>query len=294
MFDYFVFIIYKVIVSIFRFTPRFLIKYVLDGLAFFIFIVNKKHKKIADINLDFAFHNTKSKEEKIHIIKESYKSFIYNMYEFIDNQYAKKEDIFKKSDIVNEQYIIEAIKKNKLIIFVTAHYGAWEQCLPAISLKYGTTNIVNRRMNNKYINEEYIKARDKNNIVMIEKKSAAKGMIKALKKKEHLAVVIDQNTAYGVDIKFFSQKARATDSTSRLAVKFDALIIPILCVMNEFGSYTIICKKPIDHKKLKEENKIQVLTQMQADVFEEQIQKLPEQWFWQHKRWKYHYPDMYK
>jgi len=294
LFDYLIFIVYKVIVIIFRFMPRFLMKHILNGLSFLIYTLNKKHKKIANINLDFAFHNSKTKNEKDKIIKGSYKSLIYNMYEFIDNQYATKEDIFKKSKIVNESYIIDAIKEKKLIIFVAAHYGAWEQSLPVVSLLHGKVNIVNRRMNNKYIHNEYKKARDKNNLVMIDKRSAAKGMIRALKKKEHVAVVIDQNTAYGVDIRFFSRKTRATDSTSRLAIKFDALIIPIICVMNEFGSYTILCKKPIDHNELEEENKIEVLTQIQTNVFEEQIRKVPEQWFWQHKRWKYHYPDMYK
>jgi GTP-binding protein YchF len=74
---------------------------------------------------------------------------------------------------------------------------------------------------------------------MLEKQSAAKGMIKAFKDDKTVCVVIDQYLRSGVDINFLDQKTRATDSTSRLALKFDAIIIPIFTLCNGFRSCTI-------------------------------------------------------
>lgn len=293
MIDYLVFIIYKSLNLLFRLCPKFILKFILNLLAGFVFLINKKHKKIAKLNLDLAFKDEKNDKEKNEIIKASYKSLIYNMYEFIDNQYASKEEIFSKAEMIGQKYVEDAIKDNRKIIFIASHFGAWELAVPYTALKYGTVAIVNRRMNNKFINKEYVKARDKNNIIMIEKREAAKGMIKALRNGYHVAVAVDQNTPAGIEISFFGNKTKATDSTSRLAVKFDALLIPVFGRINKLGEYVVEFKEPIDHQLLEYDNKIHKLTQMQADVIENEIRLYPKQWFWQHKRWKFYYSDSY-
>ena len=118
-------------------------------------------------------------------------------------------------------------------------------------------------------------------------------MIKALRNGYHVAVAVDQNTPAGIEISFFGNKTKATDSTSRLAVKFDALLIPVFGRINKLGEYVVEFKEPIDHQLLEYDNKIHKLTQMQADVIENEIRLYPKQWVWQHKRWKFYYSDSY-
>jgi KDO2-lipid IV(A) lauroyltransferase len=151
-------------------------------------------------------------------------------------------------------------------------------------------------MDNPLINELYIEARDRNNIIMLEKKTAAKGMLKALKNNHHVAVVIDQHIKDGIEIDFFNKKVLATDSTSRLALKFDALIIPVFAQMNDFRDYTLKVYEPLDVRNIefKTEDKVKELTIMQSKVIEEQIRNKPDFWFWQHKRWKQFYKEIYK
>lgn len=294
--DYIVYLIYKFFQFFFKITPNFLLKNILILIAKIIYLLNTKHKKIIDINLDLAFDNKLTKEEKENISSESYKSLIFNMFEFIENQYLSKNGIFEKANIENEDVILDAIKNKRKIIFISAHYGGWELAVPFIALKYGTVAIVNRKMNNPYIQKMYAKARDNNNIEMLEKSVAAKGMIKAFKENKFVCVVIDQHIKAGVEIEFFGQKVLATDATSRIALKFDSLIIPIFSVMNDFRDYTIKIGDPIDVAKyeFKTEDKINELTQIQNNILEEQIKSKPEQWFWQHKRFKYKHKDLYK
>ncbi len=160
--------------------------------------------------------------------------------------------------------------------------------MPYVALKYGKLAVVNRKMDNPYINDMYEKARDRNNITMLEKKSAAKGMLKAFKDKKAVALVIDQHMKNGIEIDFFNKKVMATDATSRLALKLDAVIIPIFCVMNNFRDYTLKVGEEIDCKKInfKTDDHIKELTQIQSNIIEKQILEYPHLWFWQHKRWK--------
>jgi KDO2-lipid IV(A) lauroyltransferase len=294
--DYLNYTLYNIFKYIILYTPKNISKKILILVAKLAYKYNKEHKHIAKVNLDLAFGNSLSSEEKEKIIFNSYKSLVFNLYEFVENQSISKENLLKKGKVENEEIILEAIKSKRKIIYITAHYGGWELALPYVALKYGKLAVVNRKMDNPYMNSMYIEARDRNNITMLEKKVAAKGMLKAFKEKKAVALVIDQNIKNGVEIKFFGKKAMATDSTSRLALKLDAVIIPIFCVMNDFRDYTLKVGKMIDPSKIefKTEDKIKELTQMQADLIEKQIKDKPELWFWQHKRWKKFYKELYK
>lgn len=257
---------------------------------------NKEHIHIAQVNLDLVYGDTMPQEQKEKIIYSSYKSLLFNMYEFIENQSISKEKLLAKASIENEQVILDALKNNRKIIFVTAHYGGWELAIPYVALKYGTLAVVNRKMDNPLINDMYVKARDRNNIIMLEKKVAAKGMLKAFKQGQFVAVAIDQHMKNGVEIEFFGKKVMATDATARLALKFDAVIIPLFAQCNDLRDYTIKVHDALDATKIefKTDDPIKELTQMQADVIEKQIKERPEFWFWQHKRWKKYYKDLYK
>lgn len=296
MSDYSVYLVYKFLRAIFRYTPNFILKYFLLLIIQILYLLNKKHRKIIDVNLDIAYDKQLSQTQKDDIAYGSYRSLVFNMFEFVENQYLSKEALLAKATISNEQVVLDALKNNRKIIFMTAHYGGWEIALPFMALKYGTIAVVNRKMNNPYMQEMYAQARDNNNIVMLEKSVAAKGMIKAFKQNQHVAVVIDQHIGSGVEIEFFHQKVMATDSTSRMALKFDAVIIPVFSVMNDFRDYTIEIGEAIDVKEyvFQTEDKIQELTQIQNALVEAQIRKKPELWFWQHKRFKYQHNKLYK
>lgn len=271
-------------------------KNLLIGIAQLAYKFSKKYKHIARVNLDLVYGNRLKDEMKNEIIYNSYKSLMFNMYEFLENQFISKEELFSKATIENEEVILNAIKAKRKIIFVTAHYGGWELAIPYIALKYGTLAVVNRKMDNPLINAMYEKARDRNNIIMLEKKVAAKGMLSAFKKDYFVAVAIDQDIKNGAEINFLGKTVTATDSTSRLALKFDAVIIPVFALCNGFREYTLKVHNALDVTVIdfKSEDKIHELTQLQGQVIEQQILDQPQFWFWQHKRFKKHYKELYK
>ena len=81
-----------------------------------------------------------------------------------------------------------------------------------------------------------------------------------------------------------------------MALKFDAIIIPIFTLCNDFRSWTIEVKEPIDVKTIefKSDNEIEELTQIQNDVLTKQIFEKPDFWLWQHKRFKKYHNEIYK
>ena len=294
--DYFILILYYIFLFLFFITPKFLMEKFLRFLAFLAYKVDKKHLKIARANIDLVFKDSLTKSRKEEIIYNSYKSLCFNMYEHIENQRVNKEILFSKANILNKEIIEKAFKDNRKIIYITAHYGGWEITLPYIAMMFGEIAVVNRRMDNPHIQKKYEIGRSKNCITMLEKKSAAKGMLTAFKENKSIAVVIDQHIGSGIDIEFLGQKVKATDSTARMALKFDAIIIPIFTVNNGFRDWTIEVQEPIDVKtyEFKSEDKIKELTQIQNDIVSNQILKKPDFWLWQHKRFKAYNDEIYK
>lgn len=291
--DLALFIFYKVFKFIVLYTPKKILKVILDGLAFLIYTFNKEHRRIIKANLDFVYKDTISEDEKTAIAKGSYQNILYNGYEFISNQTIDLEGFEKKITIENEQYILDALENKRKIILVTAHYGNWEFGNTFIPLKYGPTTMVGRPMKNKYLNKELDKTRTRTQTQMLTKKDASKGLVKALKNGRILGLVIDQYNKYGIDAMFFGHKVKQIDSSARLALKFDALIIPLFFERDEFGKYTAKFYEPIEPSNFTGDNKVQDLVQAQVNVIQQQIFKKPEQWLWQHKRFKKYHNEIY-
>lgn len=293
MIDYLIFVLYKSFKFVVLLLPKFLVKIFLDIMTNIIYLFNKEHKGYAKANLDLVYGTALTKQRKNEIIKNSYRNLIYNIYEFIENQTLTLEDLEKKITVVNEHFLTDAIKNKRKIILITAHYGNWEYGNTYIPLKYAPTTMVGRPMNNKYLNEELDKTRTRNNNEMLSKRDASRGLVKALKNDRILGLVIDQHNGTGIELNFLGHKVKQADSASRLAIKFDAVVIPLFFTMSSFGKYKAKFYEPLEPKKYIGENQVLDFTQAQADVMQAHILSNPDQWFWQHKRFKEFHKEIY-
>ncbi|MEA3353644.1 MAG: lipid A biosynthesis lauroyl acyltransferase [Campylobacterota bacterium] len=294
--DYILFLIYKV----FKFTvlmlPAGLMKFFLKGLSHLVYTFNKEHKKYAKANLDLVYGSTITEERKYEIIQNSYKNLFYNLYEFIENPTLNLEELEKKITVENENIILDAIKNNRKIILVSAHYGNWEYITSYVSLKYKPTTMVGRPMNNKYFNEDMERNRNKHNAQMLPKSGSAKGLMRALKDGRIIGLATDQhiNPKKGVEVSFLGHRAIQVDSTARLAVKFNAVIIPVFVIQNDFRDYTIKFYDAIEPCDFQGEEQIKNITQKEADIMSSQILDKPDLWFWQHRRYKQFHRGIYE
>ena len=288
MIDYIIFLTYKLFKLIVLLLPKSLVKVFLDIFAKFVYFVNIKHKRYAKANLDLVYKDTITNHRKYEIIKNSYLNLVYNLYEFIENPTLNLEQLEQKIKVENEDYILDAIKNDRNIIIISAHYGNWEYITSFLSLKYKPTTMVGRPMSNKYLNKDMAINRHKHNSEMLNKKGSASGLLRALKKNRVLGLAIDQHSSTGIDIEFLGQTASMVDSASRIALKTNAIILPVYVIKEDFRKYTIKFATPIEPK-----GSITQLTQKQATSMSDQIFSYPDIWFWQHRRFKKYHREIY-
>ncbi len=289
---YFYYLAYKFFTFVFLSVPKPVTKKILILLSVAAYHLGFERRKISKANLDLVYGDSKTDKEKNQIIKNSYKSLLFNMYEFIENQHISNEELSKKVKVENEHFVLDALKQKRKIIFITAHYGGWEIGVPYTSINYKPMVAVGKKIRNPFIQEMYKHSREKHNIKMFEKNKSAKELVKGLKDDYALAIMVDQNIGNGTEMDFLGNKALFIDSASRLALKFDALIIAGFGIMNDFRDYTVRFYKPIDVLKLKDKS-VENVTKLQKEIVESLIKENPNQWLWQHKRWKKFHREIY-
>lgn len=286
--------------SIFRFfiknTPKVILDFLLNLLTSLVYFVDKKHRKIALVNLDLAFENKISIDKKNDIIKKCYKNLVFSLADFVKNQGASKNEILSKVTFRNEHILVNALNDKKKIILMTGHYGNWELLPLSIAAKFTPMCVVGRDLDSKAMNTILSKNREQFDIELLSKKGAMKGMISALKNNRPIGLLVDQNTSDtdGILINFFGKKARHTSSLAVLAKKFNAVIIPAFISSSDNCNYTVDFFDELNTPSFDDIEYIQKSVQAQADITQKVIENKPEEWFWLHKRWKNKYEELYK
>ncbi len=269
------------------------------GLAWFAYTVSKKHRHIMHNNLDLAFDNTLSEEEKKQIGIDAFVNLIDTTFGIIYRDNMDKKEVIKNVRFENEEIIRAYQEKNKQFILVTGHYGNWELLSQSIAIKFDLTLVgVGRELDSKVMDDILIKNRERFNVEMVYKKGAMKGCIRAINKKKIVGILTDQHlpVEQSINVDFFNHKVTHTPLASILSRKFGIDLIPAYIATDDYENYTVTVYSPIKSLKTKnQEEDLESMTKAQAKVLEEVIRAKPNQWFWQHKRWKEFYKEeLYK
>ena len=266
-------------------------------LAFAFMKLKKKRFHIVMTNLDLAFGETKTKEEKLEIAKKCYYNFAkYLGINFILNQNTTKQKILEQVVFKNEHFLLDAMKSGRPIIVTTAHFGQWEIFGLAVAAHFGASSALGRRLDSSVMDKILKANRAQFDVELIDKNGGAKDILKALKARRIVGILVDQNTAPkdGIKVQFFGKDVLHTPAASVLAQKTNALIINAFIYQKGENLNEICFEEPIDISTFDKEDAVQKATQMQCSACEEMVRARPEEYFWFHQRFKRFYENEYK
>ena len=266
-------------------------------LAFAFMKLKKKSFHVVMTNLDLAFGETKTKEEKLEIAKKCYYNFAkYLGINFILNQNTTKQKILEQVVFKNEHFLLDAMKSGRPIIVTTAHFGQWEIFGLAVAARFGASSVLGRKLDSSVMDKILRANRAQFNVELIDKDGGAKDILKALKARRIVGILVDQNTAPkdGIKVQFFGKDVLHTPAASVLAQKTNALIINAFIYQKGENLNEICFEEPIDISTFDKEDAVQKVTQMQCSACEEMVRARPEEYFWFHQRFKRFYENEYK
>lgn len=257
-------------------------------MAYFIF---RKRRRIARINLDIAFGDSKSDREKREIMRKSSIHLAVSALQCLWIAPRPKERTLELVDGEPEGVDIlkQCLSRKKGVFFLTAHYGNWE----FLGLHHGYLGIaplysIVRRLDNPYLEKKVQQFRTFSGNGILWKDQSPVKIVRALKNNSCVAVMMDQNMARGgIFVDFFSRKAAAARSIALLSLSRGTPIIPLFSYPTNKGKYRVAYGPEIEFTRTgNKEKDILNLTQVCEKVLESIIAKQPEPWMWGHRRWK--------
>ncbi len=204
----------------------------------------------------------------------------------IDFQFETEESLTSEE---RKTYDAERAK-GRGVILVSPHLGNWEMGVFAYSAFREPLKYLARPLDNPRIEEMLVNLRTRFGNRPINKTDSVGRAIELLKNGEILGVLPDVNAhpKEGVFVPFFDVPACTTSGVAMLALRTNAMIVPISCVWNEeTGRYKVAYGKVIDPVRTGDRHRdIVETTALYTFELEKFIRVYPEQWLWIHKRWK--------
>ena len=241
-----------------------------------------KSNKIAKKNLKIIDHKISNDEMK-KIIEKMWKNYGITFIEYVYLNYFRKNNSYL--NVKDEGNLLQIIKEKKPVIFVSGHFANFELMSMEISKKGIPLATVYRPLNNFFLNP-FMEFLRKKYICKNQIKKGIAGVresIDYLKKKNSIALMIDQRVSEGEKIDFFNKSAFTTTLPAQLSIKFNIDILPVYIERDKENNYKIEFQKRIQPKDFS--NKLE-LTKKLNRVLENMVVRNLYQWILTHNRWK--------
>jgi KDO2-lipid IV(A) lauroyltransferase len=241
-----------------------------------------RSNKIAEKNLKIIDHKISNDEIK-KVIRNMWKNYGITFIEYIYLKYFHKNNFYV--NVKDEGNLLQIIKENKPVIFVSGHFANFELMSMEITKKGIPLATVYRPLNNFFLNP-FMEFLRKKYICKNQIKKGIGGVresIYYLKKKKSIALMIDQRVSEGEKIEFFNKSAFTTTLPAQLSIKFNIDILPVYIERDRENNYKIEFQKRIQPKDFA--NKLD-LTKKLNRVLEKMVVRNLYQWILTHNRWK--------
>ncbi len=248
-----------------------------------------RKRTIAKKNILIAFpdFNEKSINEMIDSMWKNigriFGEYIHiNKFSIIDNN--------NKKIVFTNRNNVEILKKNnKPIVFFSGHFANFElmaKCLRELGFNIGA---IYRPLNNIFLNPimEFIRKKYICPIQIEKGSNGTKKLIRHISTNNPLALMVDQRLSSSIRVPFFDQPATTTITPAQLAIKYDALLVPVFLKRLEKTNFEFFIEEPLITNRTNDYDKdIFNITQIMNIKIEEFIKRDPAHWLWSHDRWK--------
>ena len=142
---------------------------------------------------------------------------------------------------------------------------------------------------NRWLDRFIGEVRSSSGLQVLSSKRAARQVVSALRRNKMVGILIDQREkrGEGIGVEFFGHNASTTPASAFFAMKTGAAVIPAYAIRLEGGRHRIVAEPPVELIETGDKAEdIRINTQRHTAVLESIIRRLPDQWFWIHRRWE--------
>ncbi|PHR57358.1 MAG: lipid A biosynthesis acyltransferase [Robiginitomaculum sp.] len=191
-------------------------------------------------------------------------------------------------EVYGQEHLQAIIDEQKPAVLISGHFANWEVMAAAICQGGLPARVSFRHANNPWIDRSITRIRLAYGIPELSAKggAGAKEMLEAMKQGQSVTFLNDQKFNQGIAVSFFGQELMTAPGPARLALRFDAPILPVSIVRLPKARFRVNFHPPLSVSTHADRNVAIAQTVEQINQFlEARIVRHPESWFWVHRRW---------
>jgi len=250
------------------------------------------HRRLSCVgmrNLELAFPEMPEAERR-RIVRGVFTSLGRLLAEVCQFPRYTQENVSRVAVYDGLENFLQAERRRKGVLFLTAHLGGWEVGSFAHSLYGHKLHIVVRPLDNPYLDALVQRYRTLHGNTTFDKQDFARGLLGAMKKGETVGILMDTNMTppQGEFVDFFGHLACTASGVARVALRTDAAVVPAFSIWDEkLGKYRIRFDPMLELARTGDDAADVVAnTAKFTKAIEGYVLQYPEQWLWVHRRWK--------
>jgi KDO2-lipid IV(A) lauroyltransferase len=172
------------------------------------------------------------------------------------------------------------------VIFTSGHLANWELTAGAGARRGVPVTVVYAARPNGALERRLQQYRMAMKCGLTPRGDAARPIIKRLTRKECVGIIVDQRADDGILVPFFGRPAPTTDAPARLAIKFNAVIIPVECRRLKGPTFEVTFHDAVRPEDFRDEaDPVYAMMKRLNDLLEIWIRDHPGDWLCRRRRW---------
>jgi len=198
------------------------------------------------------------------------------------------EHVLARTDVHGLEALVEAAR-GPGVVMATGHLGNWEIAGAAVALRGVGVDAVAVRQRNRLFDASLVSNRERLGIHVIYRGGAGAALFRSIRGGRVPALLADQDAGRnGVFVEFLGRTASTPRGPALLALRTGARLFGGAClVMGGRPRRYRIELEPLDVERTGDQAEdLRRLTEAHAAFLARFVRRAPEQYFWQHRRWK--------
>jgi KDO2-lipid IV(A) lauroyltransferase len=203
-------------------------------------------------------------------------------------------DVVARTEIRGLEALQGAVQEGRGVVVVTGHLGNWEIGGAALSARGLPVDAVAKGMANRRFDRDLIATRERLGMQVVDMGHAHREVLRSLRRGHVVALVADQNAHKSdVFVPFFGRLAATHRGPAVFALRSGAPVFVGTCIRRKGSPQRyVVTLEPLQVKVSGDADRdVVAVTAAHTALLEEAVRAAPEQYFWQHKRWKTRPPE---
>ena len=244
-------------------------------------------------NLRLAFGGCLSEAEIQQLSRAFYAHFVRSLREFFTLPLTPAATRTKLVRIENPEIFFKALEAGRGLLLCGGHTGNWSVTLTAAILQYPALrdriSILLRPFRPAWLQRFFWERFRRAGIEVLAKRGSMSTILRRLAANQVVGFVMDQHASprEAVRVNFFGRPAWTFRSLAVVARRSGAAVVPVAIWRERDGTHVFRLEDALPPVVTTDfDDDIRVNTQMYNDALERIIRRHPEQWIWNHRRWK--------